>query len=431
MRVAIQRKLTCYTFRKACIDLSIFFWQFADDIFALTRTFDICELNGISCQEVIQLSDQTFHSRDKLNQTFRNQHSTEVVALSSTIGNDLSNVSYYIVQWHIFRFHFFRDDTYVRLNLQSTFQCNVRSRTAHQFNEVPVFTCRVTVALDVTNHFWVYFTCSIETERSFNHFVLQVTVDSFRTTDHLYTGILGSIVFGQNAGICIRVVTTNDYQCFDTQFIDNLQPLFELFRSFQFGTSRTNNVETTCITVFIDDIGSQFHIIMVNQSTGTQDKAIQLVVFVQCLDTIEQTRDYVMSARSLSSWKDNTYIHSGELDSFTFFEFNQRHSVSVREQFLDSFLIGYWLCSCAFNCFYWAFQRFRKFGLISSPGNLQCTFSHFLYLIFKGVSNSNLKVSQISCFFPNYERKWWFCSLQVCHRADEGHEVYILASAIP
>ena len=48
---------------------------------------------------------------------------------------------------------------------------------------------------------------------------------------------------------------------------------------------------------------------------------------------------------------------------------------------------------------------YRKFGLISSPGNLQCTFSHFLYLIFKGVSNSNLKVSQISCFFPNYERK--------------------------
>ena len=144
----------------------------------------------------------------------------------------------------------------------------MRSRTSHQFNEVPVFTCRDTVTLDITDNFGISLTSSIETERSFNHFVLQVTIDSLRTTDYLYATILGCIIFCQYASVGVRVITTDDYQCLAAQFCDDFQ---------------------TRIAVFVNDISSKLHIVMVNQTTGAQNETKQLAVFVQRLDTVEQT----------------------------------------------------------------------------------------------------------------------------------------------
>ena len=253
------------------------------------RFLNQSKFRSISSQEVVQFSNQSLHGRNKLYQTFRNQYCTEVVTLSSTVGYNLSDVSYYIIQRHIFSFNFFRNDTYVRLNLQSTFQSNMRSRTSHQFNEVPVFTCRVTVTLDITDNFGISLTSSIETERSFNHFVLQVTIDSLRTTDYLYATILGCIIFCQYASVSVRVITTDDYQCLNAQFFDDFQTFIKLFFFFQFGTSRTDDIETTRIAVFVNDISSKLHIVMVNQTTGAQNETKQLAVFVQRLDTVEQT----------------------------------------------------------------------------------------------------------------------------------------------
>ena len=274
MRVTIQCQLTSYTFRQTCIDSRVFRRQLTDDVITLMRLLDLRELFCICSQEVVQLSDQTLHSRNKFHQSFRNQYCTEVISLCSTVSYHFSDRCYYIIQRHIFFFHFFRNDTYVRLYLQSTFQCDVRSRTTHQFDEVPVFTCRVTVTLDVTDYFCISLTCCIETERSFNHIVLQVTVNCFRATDYLYTVLLGSIVFSQHTSVCIRVITTDDNQCFDAQFFDDLKSLFKLSFSFQLRTSRTDDIETTCVTVFVNDVSSQFHIVVVYQTARTQNKTI-------------------------------------------------------------------------------------------------------------------------------------------------------------
>ena len=107
VRVAIQRQLTCNAFGQAGIDSRIFRRQFADDIITLVRFLNLREFLSIGSKEVVQLSDQTFHSRDEFNQTFRNQNCTEVVALSSAVGYYLCNVSYDIVQRHIFCLNFF------------------------------------------------------------------------------------------------------------------------------------------------------------------------------------------------------------------------------------------------------------------------------------------------------------------------------------
>ena len=77
-----------------------------------------------------------------------------------------------------------------------------------------------------------------------------------------------------------------------------------------------------------------------------------------------------MSTWSLSTRQDDTYIDSRHINSFAFNELNQWHAVGIREQGFDSFLVSNRLCRFTFLYFYRAFQRFRKFGLISSSGNL-------------------------------------------------------------
>ena len=201
------------------------------------RFLNLSKLFCVSSQEVVQFSNQTFHSRDEFDQSFRNQYCTEIMSLCSTICYHFSDISHYIIQRHIFCFYFFRNDTYVRLYLQSTFQRDVRSRTPHQFDEMPIFAGRVTVTLNVTDYFRISLTSSIKTERSFNHIVLQVSIDSFRATNYLYTVFLSSIVFSQHTSICIRIITTNDNQCFNAQFFDNFKSFFKLAFSFQFRTT--------------------------------------------------------------------------------------------------------------------------------------------------------------------------------------------------
>ena len=92
---------------------------------------------------------------------------------------------------------------------------------------------------------------------------------------------------------------------------------------------------------------------MVHQTTRTQDEAIELAVLVQFLDTVEQTGDNVVSAGSLATRQDNADVDSREVYGFaTFFKLNQRHTVGVREQIFDSFLVGNRLSRFAFLYFH-------------------------------------------------------------------------------
>ena len=98
VRIAVECQLTGYAFGQAGINSRVGRRQLADDIVALVRLLDVRELFGVGSQEVIQFGDESLHGRDELNQTFRDEDSTEVVALSSTVGHYLSNVSHDVVQ---------------------------------------------------------------------------------------------------------------------------------------------------------------------------------------------------------------------------------------------------------------------------------------------------------------------------------------------
>ena len=206
---------------------------------------------------------------------------------------------------------------------------------------MPVFACRIAVALNVTDELRICLTSCIETERSLNLLVLQVTVDSLRTTDYLNAILLSSIVLSKYTSIGVRVITTDDNERLDTEFTENLDTLLKLVFLLQLGTARTDDIETTSVAVLVHELRSNLHILVINETTRTEDEAIELVSWVERLHAVEETRDNVVTARSLTARKDNTYVESREFLSLASLESNNRHTVCVREESLDFFLVTY------------------------------------------------------------------------------------------
>ena len=343
----------------------------------LVGTLELARLASCRiCQHLIELCNELLDGRDELNQAFGNDNSTEVVAVGSTVGNSLSDVSNNIVERHLLSLYLLADEADIGLALQSALQSDVRSRTTHHLDEVPVLAGRVTVALNVTNQLRVGLTSGVETERGLNLLVLQVTVDGLRATDYLHTVLLGSIVFSQHASVGVRVVTTNDNESLDAQLAQNLDTALELCFLLQLCTTGTNDVETTSVAILVDELIGEFHILVVNQTARSHKETVELRVLVQRLNTVVETADDIVTARSLTTREDDTYVDGFLVLALSRNELNNRHSVSVGEQSLNLFLITYTLCGCALLNLYRTLKSFWQLWLISSPCNLQCTFFH-------------------------------------------------------
>ena len=129
---------------------------------------------------------------------------------------------------------------------------------------MPVFASRVSIALDVTNHFCVSFAGCVEAERSFDLVVLQVAVDGFGTTDNLHAILLSGIVFSEDASVGIGVVATDDYDSVETELADYFHTLLKLSHFFELCATRTNHVETTRVAVFIDEGVGHLDVVVVH-----------------------------------------------------------------------------------------------------------------------------------------------------------------------
>ena len=135
---------------------------------------------------------------------------------------------------------------------------------------MPVFLCRVAVALDVADNFRVNFASGVETERHFDRIVLQVAVDSFRATDNLNACADFLVVFSQNGSICVRVVATDNDEGFDAELLYYFKTFVELFFFFEFCSAGADDVETACVAIFVDDVGCQFDVFMIDKSVRSE-----------------------------------------------------------------------------------------------------------------------------------------------------------------
>lgn len=166
------------------------------------------------------------------------------------------------------------------------------------FDKVPVFTGRVSVTLDVADQLRVYLCSGIEAKTGLDLIVLQVAVDGLRAADNLDTIVLGSIVLSEHASICIGVVTTDDDHSLDVELAQNLKTLLKLVYLLQLGTAGTDHVEATGVAIIINKLRSQLHILMIDKATRAHQEAVDLVLWVHLLHSVEDTADDIVTARS-------------------------------------------------------------------------------------------------------------------------------------
>ena len=91
-------------------------------------------------KHIVQLSDELLDGGDELDDTLGDDHGTEIVTIGSTYTHSLGDIVYDIVEALTLGLYLLRDETDIRLSLQGALKGDVRSRTAHHLDEVPVFT---------------------------------------------------------------------------------------------------------------------------------------------------------------------------------------------------------------------------------------------------------------------------------------------------
>ena len=220
--IAIERKLTSHTFGKCCKSLGILFTQMCKNVSALCFFVKVFVIGPVSGQQIIEFANQSTNRGDKLYQSFGNQNHAEVHSPTCSVGHGRSNLLNDLVECHIFLLHFLRDNADIRLALQRTLQSDVRCRSSHQLDEMPILTSRITVAFDITGQLCVSLRSCVKSERGFDLIVFQIAVNGFRAADYLHTTLLGSIIFGQNTGVGIRVITTDNNDGLYIKLANNL-----------------------------------------------------------------------------------------------------------------------------------------------------------------------------------------------------------------
>ena len=376
MRITVERELASHTLWKSLEGLGILLAQMSEDILALCVLIKVLVVCAMSSQQVIKLLDEAADSRDELDEALRDKHHTEVVAILCTLSHCCSNLLNDLVQRHILLLDLLRDEADVRLCLECALQSDMRSGTTHELDEVPVFTGRVSITLDVTDKLRVNLCSSIETEAGLNLVVLQVAVDSLRAADDLHAILLSCIVLSEHASVGVGVITTNDDDSLDVELTDDLQSFLELIHLLKLCTARANHIKATGVTILVNKILCQFDIVVINQTTRTHEETVDLVVGVHLLHGIEDTANDVVTTRSLTTGKDDTDVHLTCCLFVTGDKLDERHSISVGEKLLDFFLITYALGRLSLLYFYGTLQTLGELGLVLCTCFLQKTCLH-------------------------------------------------------
>ena len=119
MGVAVQTELALYILRQRLQNSQIFRCNVAlneRNLLILRSELAALTCSRI-CQYLVQLGNQFLDCGNEFNQTLRDKNSTEVVTISSTVSNNLSQICYYIIQRHLLLLYFLRNKTCIWLSL--------------------------------------------------------------------------------------------------------------------------------------------------------------------------------------------------------------------------------------------------------------------------------------------------------------------------
>ena len=307
--VAVERQLMGHSLGQRLEGGGVLGAEVLQDIGALGVGIQVFIFGTVHGEQVVELVDEAADGRNELNKSLGNEHHAEVVALFGTAGHGVANLLHHIVEGQVLSLHLFRHDADIGLALQSALQSDMAGRTAHQFDEVPVFAGRVAVAFNIAYQLGIGLGGRVEAEARLYLVVLQVAVDGLGAAYHLHAAVLGSIILGQHTGVGVGVVAADDDDGLDVELAYNLETLLKLAFLLQLGAAASYHVETAGVAVFVYQFGSKFHIVVVHQSAGAQDEAIDAVFGVKTLHGVEKSANHVVAAGGLTAAENHAHIH--------------------------------------------------------------------------------------------------------------------------
>ena len=110
---------------------------------------------------------------------------------------------------------------------------------------------------------------------------------------------------------------------------------------------------------------------MIDETARAHKEAVELVLRIDGLYTVEETGNDIVSARSLSAGKNDSHVEPVIAGSLALHELHYRHSVGVRKESLDLGLVADRLGRSTLDGLYRSFECVRKLWLICSARYLK------------------------------------------------------------
>ncbi len=219
----------------------------------------------LACEELVDLSDESGELRNELYDTLRDDSNTEVVTVSCSLLNRVSNLVCDVSKRHLLSCNFLTDEADVRLCLKSTLESNVGSAASHNLDEMPILLCRVGISLDVADELGICLCSCIETERSLDVLVLKVTVDRLGAADNLDACVVCSHVLSECCSVCVGVVTADDDDSCEAVLLSEAGNSLELLNCLELCSAGTDDIESACVPVCVDELIVELYIIILKK----------------------------------------------------------------------------------------------------------------------------------------------------------------------
>ena len=111
-------------------------------------------------------------------------------------------------------------------------------------------------------------------------------------------------IFSQNSSVCIRVITTDDYDSSDAVLLAHALGNGELLLGFQLGSAGADDVKSAGVAVLVDVCVVKDHVVVFQQTAGAALKAVEDILLVAGLQRVIQAANHVVAAGSLTAGED-------------------------------------------------------------------------------------------------------------------------------
>ena len=286
--IAIKSQLARDTFGQSFVSLGIVCTEMFDDPLTLCLAVKSGKCLFFFSEKIVEFGYQTTHCGYKLDKALWDKHCSKVVALCCTCSHNISQLVDYILQGEVLCLNLLRNDANVRLGLKCTFKCNMTGATPHKLYEVPIFFGAIAVSLNIAYNLAVYLCGCIETKRGFNQIVLQVAVNGLRAAYNLYTCTHLLVVFGKHGRISVAIVTANDDKSGYFELLEYFETAVKLVLCLEFGTTATDNIKTTCISIFVYDRCGQFNILVFDKPAGSHNETEKTTGAMNAFDSVKK-----------------------------------------------------------------------------------------------------------------------------------------------